>query len=258
MLKYRLQDLQDHFITNLKAKNPIASFLDHFQSNAFSSMDRFEIYRQSWRAGALKALAKVYPVCQQLVGKNYFQKMTEDYIDRYPSLSPTLYDYGAYLAEYLVNTLYSRELPYLMDVARLEWAIYTVLLGPENTLFDSEALSRVSEEQHSQICFYRRQNSVLYYGRFPVDRIWETNQVDFVGNDRVDLEEGEVYLFIYRSGYDLRIDRLNAFQWSLLDLLTGDLCLGQLPVRLGEERAEQALMELPILIQKGYITNFIL
>lgn len=261
--QFQLRDLQQSFVDNLSNKTVDPVFLNQLEeAGDLSVANRFNIYSNNRRVGLVKALATTYPVCQRLVGEKYFRAMVNSYLEKYPSTSTSLNDYGFCLAEALLDSPFVLDLPYLIDVIRLEWHVHRILIGPDEQFFDWRTLSLVSIDHYSNLIFCRSENSVLMHSRFPVDRIWETNQVDFVGDDRVDLAEGEVYLFVGRRGFDLRINRLTPLQWRILNALDGKQSLGELQTALTEKEEEgtaQAMIEsLPALTKAGYFAKFIL
>ncbi|HEV2523734.1 MAG TPA: hypothetical protein VGU44_01205, partial [Gammaproteobacteria bacterium] len=139
----------------------------------------------------------------------------------------------------------------------LEWHIQCILIGADERLFDWGTLALIPSSQYADLIFHRPANSVLIHSPFPVDRIWETNQTDFNGNDSVDLTGGAVYLFVGRRRFDIRIDRLTALQWAILNAIDGKRSLEDLRIVLAGKAEEQAIIEsLPALIKAGYIAKF--
>ncbi len=253
-----MRDLQQHFCDNLIAKHVDSVFLNLLQEKkGLSTLRSFNIYANNRRISLLTALANTYPVCQKLVGKPYFERMAYAYLEQYPSFSPSLNDYGFALAEALLGSHFVLDLPYLIDMIRLEWHIHCILTGTNEVLFDWSKLSLIPSAQYADLIFYRSTNSILMHSPFPVDRIWETNQDDFSGNDNVDLTEGEVYLFIGRRFFDIRIDRFSTDQWIILSAIDGKRSLKDLQIALAGKLEEHAMIEnLPTLIQAGYIAKF--
>ncbi|HXH54840.1 MAG TPA: DNA-binding domain-containing protein [Gammaproteobacteria bacterium] len=254
----QLRDLQQDFSANLTAKRLDPIFLGLLKNaRDLSTVHPFSIYVNNRRAGLLKALANTYPVCQKLVGEQYFRRMVNPYVEQCPSYSPSLNDYGFGLADALLDSPFVLELPYLIDIIRLEWHIHCILIGADEWLFDWGKLTLIPSSRYADLIFHRPGNSVLIHSPFPVDRIWETNQVDFTGNDHVDLTEGAVYLFVGRSRFDIRIERLTALQWTILTAIDGKRSLEELRIILAGKVEEQAIIEsLPALIKAGYIAKF--
>jgi hypothetical protein len=253
-----LRNLQRRFSDNLTAKCIDPAFLGLFErARGLPSLHPFSIYVNNRRASLLKTLANTYLVCQKLVGEQYFRKIANAYLEQYPSYSPSLNDYGAGLAEALLDSPFVLGLPYLIDIVRLEWHIQCILIGADEPLFDWGKLTLIPSSQYGDLIFHRPANSVLLHSPFPVDRIWETNQVGFSGNDSVDLTEGAVYLFVGRLCFNIRIDRLTALQWTILNAIDGKRSLEHLGIVLAGKAEEQAIIEsLPALIKAGYIAKF--
>lgn len=252
-----LQDLQQNFVNNLIAKVPDPVFLYCLQTQRLSTLRSFEIYRHHRYAKLLNALITTYPVCQRLVGEKFFNMLVDPYVQQSVSASPSLNDYGATLAAVLGDSPYLVDLPYLIDVMRLEWYIHTILTGSETPFFDWNTLSFVAPDQYPHLIFHRPVNSALCYSSFPIDRIWETNQINFIGEDRVDLKEGAVYLFVRRVGFEISIVRITAVMYTILMAIDGKQTLSQLQTVLTDKIEEQAIIKhLPMLIKAGYITQF--
>jgi len=53
-----------------------------------------EIYRNNYRGNLHDALAGAYPVIKQLVGDEFFRFLARKYIEKYPSRSANLHQYG--------------------------------------------------------------------------------------------------------------------------------------------------------------------
>ena len=130
---------------------------------------RLRVHRETTLGALAGALEVTYPVCARLVGPEFFRQAARRFAREVPSRSPDLTDYGAELADWLAAFEPARALPYLPDVARLEWALHRARFAGAAALLGSP---------------------------FPIDRIWETNQPGFAGDDRVSLDQGGVELSV--------------------------------------------------------------
>ena len=83
---------------------------------------RFAVHRNQFMAGLTDALADSFPVVRQLVGEVYFAALAPEFIRRHPPRSPVLHEWGATLPDWLDAFEPLAQLPYLADVARVEWA----------------------------------------------------------------------------------------------------------------------------------------
>lgn len=86
-----------------------------FRSHAFA------VYRNTSVRGAVEALRAAYPTVDMLVGEEMFTQVALDYRREHPPMGPILSDYGGKFAAFLASQPWTCELPYLADVARLDW-----------------------------------------------------------------------------------------------------------------------------------------
>lgn len=83
---------------------------------------RFAVYRNNVVASLIDALADTYPVVQRLVGARFFRAMAREWIADHPPRSPVLAHYGEGFPGFIAGFAPAAGVPYLPDVARLEWA----------------------------------------------------------------------------------------------------------------------------------------
>ncbi len=83
---------------------------------------RFNIYRSNYFSRLIDVLGEVFPVAKKLVGTDFFNALAEEFAKRFPPVSPLLAQYGQDFADFLENFEPVGQVPYLPDIARLEWA----------------------------------------------------------------------------------------------------------------------------------------
>ena len=88
-----------------------------------SPFGRLQIHQHHHRLSLARELAATYPVVARLVGERCFAGLAREFILLSPPASPCLFDYGCGFARYLAAVPILMEVPYLPDVARLEWAM---------------------------------------------------------------------------------------------------------------------------------------
>jgi hypothetical protein len=91
----------------------------------------FAVYRNTSARGAVEALRASYPTVDMLVGEEMFTQVALDYRKERPPATPVLSDYGADFAVFLSRQPWTCELPYLADVARLDWLWLDAFLAPD-------------------------------------------------------------------------------------------------------------------------------
>ena len=93
--------------------------------------DRMRIHRNTMLGALAGALRLAYPAVDALVGSDFFDQAARDFARDYPPKAPLLTLYGAEFSEFLTGYEAASSLPYLPDVARLEWAIELTGRAPD-------------------------------------------------------------------------------------------------------------------------------
>jgi hypothetical protein len=161
-----------------------------------------EVYRNNYRGNLHDALAGAYPVIRRLVGEEFFRFLAKRYIEAQPSRSGDLHRYGGELAEFLAHFDNTRHLPYLPDMARLEWAYHRAYFAPDVAPFDLARLARIPPESYAGLRWRLHPACALLVTGFPVAAIWRAHQDD--ADLGIDLDHGREHLLVHRK--DLRPD----------------------------------------------------
>ncbi len=215
------------------------------------------VYRGSVIGCLTKGLTSIYPVCCRLVGEQFFDATAVSYIHRFPSLSPDIGDYGADFADFLAHFPPAAQLPYLPDVARLEWYWEQVFKGEDNKSLDIQALGAVDQEKWSDLIFSLPKNSVLLASPYPIHRIWEVNQPDYEGPEEVSLSAGGVKIFLWRQGYEMRLELPHDEEWELLQAFAALESFGNICQNLITQSPPLDVPSLlPLFVQRGWIAGF--
>jgi hypothetical protein len=90
--------------------------------NGSDPAQRFGVYRNNVVVSLVDALADTFDVTRQLVGDEFFRAMAACHARANPPPSPVLAYYGAEFPDFVAAFAPARSVPYLADVARLEYA----------------------------------------------------------------------------------------------------------------------------------------
>ena len=183
--------------------------------------ERLQIYRNNVFLGLEAALAAVYAVVRRLVGDAYFRQVARRLIREYPSRSGNLHDFGRELPALLQALPDIGGLPYLADVASLEWSRHEAFHAADATPLDIEHLATLNDDAQARVRFDLHPSVRLVASRFPILSIWEANQEQEAHVPGIDLAMGADWLLVHRRGFEHRVERLTPGEFSLLSALAG-------------------------------------
>lgn len=162
-----LADLQQEFFRALRDPDaPAPQSIKRDTSTASSR--RFDVYRNNIVVGLLDALKATFPAIHRLVGEEYFAAVARVYIGRYPPQSPVLMFYGDNFGEFLEQFPSASDIPYLGDVARLEWAWIQAHHAPDAEPVQITELAGVPETLLESVTFALHPSLAVVCSRWPV------------------------------------------------------------------------------------------
>ncbi|ARU87751.1 DUF2063 domain-containing protein [Pseudomonas sp. M30-35] len=139
--------------------------------NGSDSSSRFAVYRNNVISSLINALADNFPVVLQLVGDDFFRAMANVFVREFPPQTRILTFYGAGFARFIEAFPPARSLPYLADVARLEFvriqayhSADVAALGPEQisqVLSQPEALERMTFTLHPSLTVLNSAHAIV-------------------------------------------------------------------------------------------------
>lgn len=197
-----LFELQSSFFDGLRGLESAISF----KKGPIDPRDTWEIYRTNYLETHVAALADTYSTVLHLVGEEYFRQIACSYVRKFRSDSGDLNDYGAHFADHIASILprlpKGETLPYLSDIAALDWAWFEVLRSPKATNDWLAKLSASNPElwEHTKAtpaCRWMK-------SEFPIYQIWQLSQGK---SDTIQLSQAESIL-ITRTDR-VRLTKLN-------------------------------------------------
>ena len=214
---------------------------------------RLAIYRANVESAATKALVAAYPVIRRVIGEERFDDLARAYQRNSPSRSGDLHELGSDFAGLLADHQDTRSLPYLPDLARLEWAAHWAYGAADAPAFDSRALAQLPVHRQSMIRFAWSPGTALIVSPFPIVRIWHIHQADFDGEFSVDWSRGEIAL-VAREGLRVNVHAMSAGDAAFIAASLSGAALG-----VAAERAlvDEPAFDLAGLLRRLMATNVI-
>ncbi|MDR7148159.1 hypothetical protein J2W49_000087 [Hydrogenophaga palleronii] len=124
-------------------------------------------YRANGHALAERTLNAAYPVVAALLGADNFALLARDLWHRHPPTQGDLACWGGELPTWLAGSESLADVPYLADVARVEWAMHRAATWPDATV-DTASFARLSTEDPAGLSLALAPRTTLIDSGFPV------------------------------------------------------------------------------------------
>jgi len=173
---------------------------DLIRGGKLSAAHRLKVYRHNVFSNLRGALRDIFPVVNRIVGDAFFLHAADQFIRAAASRSGDLNRFGREWPAFLADYPHATELPYLPDVAKLEWAWHECFHAADAATLDLERLKSVAPDAYASLVFHLHPAVRLLASAYPVLRIWQVNQADFGGDMQLDWTRGGDTLMVRRDG----------------------------------------------------------
>jgi hypothetical protein len=216
---------------------------------------RIQLYRNNSLITLSAALQATFPVVCRLVDERFFAFAAQAFIRAAPPRAPRLAEYGAGFAEFLAGFAPASGLPYLPDVARLEWAVARAFHAPDAPPLDPARLAALPPGLQGATALAAHPSASLVASPYPVEALWRANQPERDGSG-VDLGAGPCRLLVHRREDEVEMMRLDAPGHALAaSLLAGATIEDALAAALAEDPGFDAGPPLGLLLARGVFTE---
>lgn len=209
-----LLEAQRGFVAAVRRSANLHQALPLLVGDVVRNEELLAIYRGNAVANASKALSLAYPVIEKIVGGEFFAGLCRAFWAERPSQSGDLNDYGGDFADFLAQFPHVAELPYLPDVARIEWLVATSLHAADHTAATLAQLADVKPEALAALRFSLQPGLGLQRSVWPVATIWQQHQSTYEGEINVDMDDAEC-MVVHRLGLRAEITILDGAELAL-------------------------------------------
>jgi hypothetical protein len=191
---------------------------------ALSPGERLDVYRNTFISSLTAALRISYPAVHRLVGEAFFESATQCFVLAHPPRTAYLNAYGAEFADFLAHFPPVELLPYLGDVARLEWAVNIALHANDVPAMDGEAFARMAEIPPDRLILVAHPSITLLRLDHPGREIWRAVLAeDDAALSTIDCSAGPQWLMVERNATGVEVLSLPETEWRL----AAALCAGE-------------------------------
>lgn len=179
---------------------------------------RLAVYRNNVVSSLIDALADTFPVVEQLVGTDFFRAMAGVFVRAHPPRTRILAHYGEDFASFVAAFPPTATLPYLPDMARLEFARLQAMHAADASPIAQAALATAlsDPERLADLRFQWHPSLRLIESPFAVASLWAAHQTQGeVGPVNIDQAEQALVL---RDGLDVLVIPIDPGTGRFIDL----------------------------------------
>lgn len=203
-------------IREVQAGDAATRFLHTLAGAADQRHAGLAAYRRNALLNACKAIVNTYPVLAQVVGEEFLHALARDHWQATPSCSGDLNEYGADLAASLAGPAEQAGMPWLVDLARLEWAVHAASMAADPAPLALDSLQALPADRLPGLRLTLQAACRLIRSDWPIASLWQQHQPDHMGALDLDTRGAETAL-VLRQGWQLTVIALDAPQaafWS--------------------------------------------
>lgn len=200
-----LLELQERFGAALLGREPAGSMprgMRVYIGNVFGNWTR--------------ALTAAYPIVQKIVGEPFFEGLARAYGRAHTSACGDLNELGARFPAFLAQDPDTQDLPYLPDVARMEWLAHRAYYAADSAPFDLDSLRATPPERHSALRLSRAPGSALFSSDWPLARLWAIHQEGHQGDLTVDFHGALERILVYRRRWRVEVKSVAPGEYRFL------------------------------------------
>lgn len=148
-----LRELQRRFQEYLVAGTD-AIERDIISTDTALAEHRLGTYYNAYRIRLIDCLAVDYSALEKYLGREAFENMALDYLQRYPSIHPSVRWFGSHLPTYLHEAYHGEQAEFVQELASYEWSQTTVFDAADSeNFFQLDDMAQVPAEAWPELTF---------------------------------------------------------------------------------------------------------
>jgi hypothetical protein len=217
---------------------------------------RLAIHRHHILSSLTEALKANFPVLCRVVDERFFAYAADAFIRLHPPSAPCLAEYGAEFPDFIGAFPPARALPYLGDLARLEWTIMEARNARDADPIAADSLRQVPVVEYPNLALQLDPSLRLVRTVWAVERIWTAHQSGDA-DAAIELGSAGSRLMVRRHGAGIEVEALDPAGFAFLAALRHGRCLAKAgAAALAADPFFDMAMALRRLLAEGAVTGF--
>ncbi len=223
---FSLRELQTHFFRSI-ARVPAGGSANFDPTlvrwvegrGQLGPQERIAIYAQMYGARLLEVLQEDFPRVATLLGCARFEAIARAYLARHPSTHPSLRHLGRHFAAFLHAQAEAEFLPFLEDLARLEWARLEVFDAPDAEPLQVAHLHEIAPDEWASLRFRLIPAFQVFSSDWPVQEIWAAAEEEI--SPPAGLRREKTILRIWRESFAVYHAKMDVIEQAALARILG-------------------------------------
>ncbi|AZN37097.1 HvfC/BufC N-terminal domain-containing protein [Iodobacter ciconiae] len=191
----------------------------HSTKDGLHFAERMRHYRANCRLNRIAALQSIFSNVMQLVGEDFFAALAREYVDATPANSADLHAMGDDFSNFIAQFAPAAELPYLTDMARVDWARWRAYLATDEAVLGLPELAELAATDFASMQLqFHPSLQLVQSAQWPIADILAMH----AGGPSADLAQGGQQLLISRTQWQA----ISLGQWTFVQSLSAGDCVG--------------------------------
>lgn len=199
--------------------------LEHWQQTLAASLEQadadtaspwpaaaLDVHRRNMRGACMEALSTTYPVLKTVLGARYFARLVHEFDYAAADLNFAGRAFPAWLEQTAADREELTAMPYLADLARLEWLLHSAYYAPDDPVMNTHSFQQAMQDPAGWRLRLSASLSLLA-SPWPVAAIWRTNRGS---RPLAELRARPCHVAVWRKNSRARLASLAADHWRLL------------------------------------------
>ncbi len=201
---------------------------------------RLAVYAEGYVVRMREALHEVYEAIHQVLGERTFAELASAYARRYPSHESNLSLVGRHLPEFLTSWPLTQQLPFLPDLAQLEWRVSLAFHATQKPSIDPQRIASVSLDAWERTVLVFQPSVGFVSSAWPILDLWNARAQPRSAIN-IELVSRPQCVLIFRRALHLYCEAIDAAQALLLEQLLAGATLGAACDLLTQARQHESL-----------------
>ena len=192
---------------------------------AVPGQERLAVYAGGYLARMREALAEVYEAVHHILGEERFTELSHAYAHAHPSHDYNLSFAGRHFSTFLTAAAVATELPFLPDLARLEWMVCIAFHAFEQPPVDPSRLSSLPLDAWERARLVFQPSVSVVTSAWPILDLWQARAQPRETID-IALVDRPQHVFVFRRALQVHCELIDERQALLLQSLLDGAALG--------------------------------